>query len=122
MAAKLFVKLDYHRLSAKQKFQLRRQFDRRKFSDYIIRRSKSYYVIDVYLFEYLQYEIENNKLYRQVELTLYQQLSQDELQKLRKKAAKHHRQVKSRLKILVRDAPCDYRSAKYNQLLRHIYY
>lgn len=122
MAAKLFVKLDFHRLSVKQKFQLRRQFNRRKFSDYIIRRTKSYYVIDVYLFEYLQYEIENNKLYRQAELTLYQQLSQDELQKLKKKAAKHHRQAKSRLKVLVRDAPCDYRSTKYNQLLRHIYY
>lgn len=122
MAAKLFVKLDFHRLSIKQKFQLRRQFNRRKFSDYIVRRTKSYYVIDVYLFEYLQYEIENNKLYRQAELTLYQQLSQDELQKLKKKAAKHHRQVKSRLKVLVRDAPCDYRSTKYNQLLRHIYY
>ena len=39
MAAKLFVKLDFHRLSVKQKFQLRRQFNRRKFSDYIIRRT-----------------------------------------------------------------------------------
>lgn len=122
MAKKLFVKLDYHRLSAKQKFQLRRQLNRRKFSDYIIRRSKSYYVVDAYLFEYLQYEIENSKLFKQVDLTLYQQLDREELKRLQKKAAAKHRKVKSRLKVLVRDAPCDYRASKYNQLLRYLYY
>ena len=122
MAKKLFVKLDYHRLSAKQKFQLRRQLNRRKFSDYIIRRSKSYYVVDAYLFEYLQYEIENSKLFKQVDLTLYQQLDQKELTRLQKKAAAKHHKVKSRLKVLVHDAPCDYRASKYNQLLRYLYY
>ena len=115
MAKKLFVKLDYHRLSAKQKFQLRRQLNRRKFS-------KSYYVVDAYLFEYLQYEIENSKLFKQVDLTLYQQLDQKELTRLQKKAAAKHHKVKSRLKVLVRDAPCDYRASKYNQLLRYLYY
>lgn len=105
------IKLDYHALTGKQKLQIRRRLSRRKFRKYIVKKTKSYFVIHQYLFEFLQYDFENDKLYKQAIFTLYQQLPKSEWKK-------HH----SKLKIVDRDVPCSFQSSKYNAMLRHIYY